>query len=132
MGGRSGIGTRPPGVGPNNRGERVGGRGVTRRGGYADVARALNSDRRTGSGVAHSNRRTTWPWWNTSSVGIAETWNFAASCGFVSVLTLHTLKSWATAATTGFIARHGGHHGAQKSTSTGPGSSSTSRLKLYS
>ncbi len=28
--------------------------------------------------------------------------------------------------------RHGPHHAAQKSTSTGPGSSSTSRLKLYS
>src|SRR5262245_54617780 len=32
---------------------------------------------------------------------------------------------------TGLRARHGPHHGAQKSTRTGPGSSSTSRLKLY-
>src|SRR4029079_3244244 len=35
------------------------------------------------------------------------------------------------AASTGFMARHGPHQAAQKSTSTGPGSSSTSRLKLY-
>src|SRR4051794_23017311 len=63
---------------------------------------------------------------------MADTSNLAASRGFVSVFTLHTLKSRASACRTGFMARHGPHHAAQKSTSTGPGSSSTSRLKLYS
>src|SRR5436305_6974550 len=67
-----------------------------------------------------------------TSVGMADTSHLAARARVVPVFTLHTLKSRARAATTGFMARHGGHHGTQKSTRTGPGSSSTSRLKLYS
>src|SRR5262249_12788661 len=39
---------------------------------------------------------------------------------------------WASAWTTGFMARHGGHQDAQKSTSTGSGDSSTSFFQLNS
>src|SRR6478672_3824508 len=48
------------------------------------------------------------------------------------MLTLATLKSRASVSIVGFIARHGGHHGAQKSTSTGSADSSTSRFQLKS
>src|SRR5437016_11237264 len=48
------------------------------------------------------------------------------------MLTFATLKSRARASMVGCIARHGGHHGAQKSTSTGSADSSTSRFQLKS
>lgn len=45
--------------------------------------------------------------------------NPPASSWLVSTFTLQTLRSLASASMVGFMARHGGHHEAQKSTSTG-------------
>src|SRR4051812_23608241 len=95
-------------------------------------ASVVRSARSVASSVTPSYRRTTFPLRKISNSGIADTWNFAASCGLVLVFTLQTVKSRASECRTGFIARHGPHHAAQKSTSTGPAAFSTSRLKLYS
>src|SRR5690606_30014089 len=56
----------------------------------------------------------------------------AARGAFLSTLTYHTLKSRGSDCMAGFINRQGGHHGDQKSTSTGPSYSSTSRFQLTS
>src|SRR5690606_13366017 len=65
----------------------------------------------------------TWPSLNSRSIGIERTWYFIAVARLWSTLTLATFTlpayssaSWSRA---GAIIRHGPHHSAQKSTSTG-------------
>src|SRR5690554_5057399 len=79
---------------------------------------------------------TTSPPWYTFMAGIEVIWYFAASWGLSSTLSLTTrilsefsLAIWSRM---GETARHGPHHSAQKSTSTGPSASSTSCVKLAS
>src|SRR5207237_5069885 len=98
----------------------------------AIFAHARSDVRRVASGVTPTNRLTAWPLRNTRKVGTEVTPYLPASGPLVSMLTLQTLWSRARASTTGFIARHGGHQEAQKSTSTGPGDSSTSVFQLNS
>src|SRR5689334_1841286 len=61
---------------------------------------------------------------------------FIGVCGFSSMLTLATVTfpamSVASSSRNGAIIRHGPHHSAQKSTSTGPLARSTSASKLLS
>src|ERR1700685_793631 len=78
----------------------------------------------------------TWPWLNTISVGIDMTLNLIAVSLFSSMLSFTTFRasprSFAISSTTGATIRHGPHHGAQKSTSTGTSDSRTSAWKLVS
>src|SRR5581483_3935420 len=71
-----------------------------------------------------------------SSVGIDFTWCSADVRGFSSTfsLTIFTFpfRSLAACSSAGATARQGPHHGAQKSTSTGMGQSSTSRFQVAS
>src|SRR5450755_3372979 len=73
---------------------------------------------------------------NSMSVGIDITLNLTAVSWFSSMLSLTTLRvsprSVAISSTTGDTRRHGPHHGAQKSTSTGTSDSMTSAWKLLS
>src|SRR5450755_437691 len=73
---------------------------------------------------------------NSMSVGIDITLNLTAVSWFSSMLSLTTLRvsprSVAISSTTGDTRRHGPHHGAQKSTSTGTSDSMTSAWKLSS
>src|SRR5271169_6314879 len=57
---------------------------------------------------------------------------WTASFWLLSTLTLQTLKSFASDSMTGFMARHGGHHDAQKSTRTGSVAWITSSFHLNS
>src|SRR3954469_5023193 len=75
------------------------------------------------------------PFRNRISVGMLRTSKFAAVCWFSSTLSLTIFRSERSAAIssrTGATTRHGPHHGAQKSTSTGPSASRTSAWKLLS
>src|SRR5215218_3395723 len=77
----------------------------------------------------------TWPCLKRISVGIERTSYCAEICGFSSVLSLTTLRSSRSALISsriGATMRHGPHHGAQKSTSTGVSASRTSAWKLVS
>src|ERR1700675_2497402 len=68
-------------------------------------------------------------------VGIESTWKRAAVCGFSSMSSLtmrRSVRSAAISSRTGATTRQGPHHGAQKSTSTGPSASSPSASKLLS
>ncbi len=77
-----------------------------------------------------------WPLRNRISVGIDITLNWIAVFWFSSMLSLTTFsssaRSCAISSTTGATMRHGPHHGAQKSTSTGTSDSMTSAWKLLS
>ena len=68
-------------------------------------------------------RATSFPPLNRMSVGMLRMPSWPASCWFSSVFTLPTcscVRRWAASwSSTGDIARHGPHHSAQKSTSTG-------------
>src|SRR5215212_3199645 len=69
------------------------------------------------------------------SVGIERTWYCAAVTWFSSTLSLtmrRSSRSCAISSRTGATTRHGPHHGAQKSTSTGVSDSMTSAWKLAS
>src|SRR2546423_13566833 len=78
----------------------------------------------------------TWPPLKTIMVGIPRTPYFIGVCGFSSILTLATVTlpamSVANSSRNGPIMRHGPHHSAQKSTTTGPLARSTSASKLLS
>src|SRR5512133_566497 len=68
-------------------------------------------------------------------VGIERTWYCAAVTWFSSTLSLtmrRSSRSCAISSSTGPTTRHGPHHGAQKSTSTGVSDSRTSAWKLLS
>src|SRR5947209_1288683 len=73
---------------------------------------------------------------NRINVGIDITLNCTAVFWLSSMLSLTTLsasaRSLAISSTTGATIRHGPHHGAQKSTSTGLSDSRTSAWKLLS
>src|SRR6476661_6580412 len=73
---------------------------------------------------------------NRISVGIDITLNSIAVFWFSSMFSLTTFswsaRSFAISSTTGATIRHGPHHGAQKSTSTGVSDSMTSAWKLLS
>src|SRR5690242_10166504 len=64
-----------------------------------------------------------WPFLNRMRVGMPRIENFGGVCGFSSTFSLTTLSlplfSAATCSRIGAIIRHGPHHSAQKSTSTG-------------
>src|SRR3954470_23371838 len=80
-------------------------------------------------------RFATWPLRNTSSVGMARIWYSEAVWRFSSVFSFTILRSSRSAAISsriGATTRHGPHHGAQKSTSTGWSASMTSAWKLVS
>src|SRR5260221_160313 len=72
----------------------------------------------------------TWPCWKIISVGIPRTPYLVGICGFSSMLTLATVSlpsySLASSSSEGAIMRHGPHHSAQKSTTTGVFASRTS------
>ena len=73
-------------------------------------------------GIAPWMRLATWPSRKSSSVGMAMIWYSDAVWMFSSVFSLTTLSSGrspAISSTIGATRRHGPHHGAQKSTSTG-------------
>src|ERR1700679_1435851 len=65
----------------------------------------------------------TWPWEKIISVGTPRTPYFCGMPGFSSILTLATVTlppiSPASSSSAGAIIRHGPHHSAQKSTTTG-------------
>src|SRR3954464_13892036 len=68
-------------------------------------------------------------------VGMERTWYCAAVTWFSSTLSLtmrRSSRSCAISSRTGATTRHGPHHGAQKSTSTGVSDSSTSAWKVMS
>src|SRR5438132_1243630 len=72
---------------------------------------------------------------NRIIVGIESTWYLAAVCWFSSTFSFTTRssgRSEAISSSTGATTRHGPHHGAQKSTSTGLPDSMTSAWKLLS
>src|SRR4051794_9556589 len=77
-----------------------------------------------------------WPPLKRIIVGIESTPYCAAVCWLSSTLSLTTfsapLRSLAISSRTGATTRHGPHHGAQKSTSTGVSASRTSAWKLLS
>ena len=87
-------------------------------------------------GIAPWMRLATWPLRKSSSVGIAMIWYSDAVWMFSSVLSFTTFsvseRSPAISSTIGATMRHGPHHGAQKSTSTGRSDSMTSAWKLMS
>ena len=68
-------------------------------------------------------------------MGIDITWKVAAVCGLSSTFSLTTRmssRSPASSSRWGATIRHGPHHGAQKSTSTGSEDSMTSAWKVVS
>src|SRR5262249_59098926 len=69
---------------------------------------------------------------SNESVAAGYGGEWAASSWLVSTFTLQTLNSLARASTVGFMARHGGHHEAQKTTSTGSPAWRTSFFQLNS
>ena len=85
----------------------------------ADIDRAVRAAR----AAFPAWRATSWPPWNSASVGMLRMLKRAARFGWSSVLTFtsRTCGSSCTAACSkaGAIMRQGPHHGAQKSTSTG-------------
>src|SRR5271155_6023682 len=78
----------------------------------------------------------TWPSLKRIMVGMPRTPYFIGVCGFSSILTFATVTlpamSVASSSRNGPIMRHGPHHSAQKSTTTGPLARSTSASKLLS
>ena len=98
-------------------------------------ARGSISASRRFFGIAPWMRLATWPSRKSSSVGIAMIWYSDAVWMFSSVLSFTTFSSGrspAISSTIGATMRHGPHHGAQKSTSTGWSDSMTSAWKLVS
>ena len=87
-----------------------------------------------GWGTAPICWSTTCPPLKTSSVGIERTPKACATSGFSSMLSLATFArpayAVARASIAGPIMRHGAHHSAQKSTSTGTSASVTSCFQL--
>src|SRR5436190_2724475 len=87
-------------------------------------------------GFAPTCRLKVVPFLNTIKVGIDRIWNCWAIRGLSSTFTLTTFARpayfCAICSTTGAIERHGPHHGAQKSTSTGTLLLTTSRSKVAS
>ena len=80
-------------------------------------------------------RRSSLPERNSSSVGTVSTSNRAASSGWASTSTFPMRSSGrasASASSTGASARHGPHHAAKRSTSTGPSACRTSCPKFSS
>src|SRR5258708_39998322 len=81
-------------------------------------------------GSARTLVAATWPCWKIISVGIPRTPYRVGTCGFSSILILATVNlpsySPASSSSAGAIMRHGPHHSAQKSTTTGILASSTS------
>ena len=84
-------------------------------------------------GRAPTARWVNWPFLNTSSVGMLMIWNWAASSGSSSTLTLPTAISGCSAAscsTSGPTMRQGPHQLAQKSSRTGRSACRTSCAKF--
>src|SRR6202035_5044867 len=75
-------------------------------------------------GAAPTWREASWPSLNSISVGIDMMPNLAAVFGFSSTLSLTILtlplSDLEISSSAGAIMRHGPHHSAQKSTTTGP------------
>ncbi len=89
------------------------------------------------AGTAPERRCVSWPWCMRTSVGMLRIWKRDDSCGLSSLLTFTSSARPFSALTTacsnaGAIARHGPHHGAQKSISTGSGLASIAASKLSS
>ena len=85
------------------------------------IAARSDLERRAASGCAPTTLATGTPSRNTASVGRLRTPYCAASSGSASTLATRArpANSAASRSSTGAIARHGPHHAAQKSTSTG-------------
>ena len=95
-----------------------------------------NHARSWASGAAPTWRATSFPWRNRTRVGTPRTPNRAWTDGASSTLTLTSLQrpasSLASSSSKGLIVRHGPHHGAQRSTTTGRGLRSATSTKVAS
>ena len=91
--------------------------------GLATATARRRSAATCGGGCAPTNSATIWPSLNALTAGMPWMPNAAASCWLASVSSLASATSpscsFASASSTGVSWRHGPHHSAQKSTTTG-------------